>query len=116
LPGLSGGLQWNASQLYTTGVIAVGLPGDFNGDGVVDAADYVVWRDTLGETGTGLAADGNGNNQIDAGDFDVWRANFGQTAGSGAGATANAAVPEPSTLLLLTFAAAGWCLCRGRAA
>ena len=44
LPGLGGGLQWNTTQLYTTGVISVGLPGDFNHDGTVDAAAYVLWR------------------------------------------------------------------------
>ena len=47
------------------------LPGDYNHNGIVDAADYVVWRDTLGQSGTGLAADGNGNHQIDSGDYDV---------------------------------------------
>jgi hypothetical protein len=63
-----------------------GLPGDYNYDGVVDAADYVVWRKT------GI----NGQQG-----YDVWRSHFGQTAGSGARAIANAAVPEPATWLLL---------------
>ena len=77
------------------------LPGDYNHNGIVDAADYTVWRDTLGENGASLAADGNHNNQIDAGDYDVWRAHFGQTAGSGSGASANASVPEPASLVML---------------
>ena len=47
LPGLAGGLVWDTSQLYTTGVLSVRLPGDFNFNGVVDAADYVVWRKGL---------------------------------------------------------------------
>jgi hypothetical protein len=34
--------------------------GDYNGNGVVDAADYTIWRETLEQTGAGLAADGNG--------------------------------------------------------
>jgi autotransporter-associated beta strand protein len=76
-------------------------PGDYNQDGIVDAADYTVWRDTLGQSGTGLAADGNQNDQIDAGDYDVWRAHFGQTVGSGSGASANTTVPEPATLEML---------------
>ena len=72
------------------------LPGDFNLDGSVDAADYVVWRKTDG-TQTG---------------YDTWRTNFGQTAGSGSGASANATVPEPTTLVLLIVAACGSCLQR----
>ena len=90
------------------------VPGDYNHNGIVDAADYTIWRDTLGQTGMGLSADGNGNGSIDSGDYDLWKANFGNHSGSGAGA--NAAVPEPSTLVLLMFATAGWCLWRGPAA
>ena len=45
------------------------LPGDFNHDGTVDAADYIVWRKTDG-TPAG---------------YNTWRANFGQPAGSGSG-------------------------------
>ena len=47
---------------------APALPGDYNNDGTVDAADYVVWRDTLGST-TDLRADGNPNLVIDANDY-----------------------------------------------
>ena len=49
------------------------LPGDFNQDGVVDAADYVLWRDTQGQTGTGLLADGDGNQVVDQADYNLWR-------------------------------------------
>ena len=45
---------------------------DYNHNGVVDGADYVVWRNTLGQMGPGLAADGNHNNEIDHGDYDLW--------------------------------------------
>ena len=67
LPALSSGMAWSISQFYTTGVLSVvsTLPGDYNGDGVVDAADYTVWRDNLGRAGMGLAADGNGDNRSD---------------------------------------------------
>jgi hypothetical protein len=75
------------------------LSGDYNHNGVVDAADYVVWRKGLGTTYTQA-------------DYDIWRAHFGQTAGSGAGTVANTAVPEPATLLLLAFAVTGPCLRR----
>ena len=88
LPPLSGGLTWDTSQLYTTGIISVVGPhvvGDYNGNGIVDAADYTVWRDSLGSTGS-LAADGDASGVIDVGDYGVWKANFGSHAGIGAGA------------------------------
>ena len=77
--------------------LAAALPGDYNLDGTVDAADYTVWRNSFGQTGTGLAADGDGNGAIDDGDFGVWRLYFGETSGNGAGASA----PEPDTMLPL---------------
>jgi hypothetical protein len=52
--------------------------GDFNRDGVVDAADYTVWRDTLGTpTLRGELADANGNAVVDADDYLWWRRQFG---------------------------------------
>ena len=61
------------------------LPGDYNFNGTVDAADYSVWRDTLGST-TDLRADGSGNGLVDEDDYTVWKTNFGHTLGSGSGA------------------------------
>ena len=81
------------------------VAGDFNGNGIVDAADYTVWRDSLGQTGAGLAADADVNGVVNQADYDVWKANYGNHSGSGA----NAAVPEPASLLLL-LAAGGSCL------
>src|SRR4051812_15574651 len=60
---------------------ATALPGDFSGNGIVDAADYVLWRKGLGTSYT-------------QGDYTTWRAHFSQVAGSGTGASAGAAVPE----------------------
>jgi hypothetical protein len=82
-------------------------PGDYNQDDVVDAADYVVWRNSIGQTvpmlGTG--ADGDGDGVIGPADFDVWRANFDGTAqGSG---SQTGEVPEPSALTLF-LAAVSW--------
>jgi hypothetical protein len=77
------------------------LPGDYNANGTVDAADYVVWRRTLGQSGIGLAADGNGDGEITSLDYDFWRSHFGQIAGSGSSASATAAVPEPTIALQL---------------
>jgi hypothetical protein len=67
-------------------VTATALAGDYNHNGVVDAADYTVWRDGLGTTYTQA-------------DYNIWKANFGAHAGSGSGAAAG--VPEPASLLLL---------------
>ena len=77
-------------------LVAAGVLGDYNRNGVVDAADYVVWRKTFSGANVraaNLAADGDGNRDVDQGDFIVWRFHFGQIVGSGAGIIANAAVP-----------------------
>jgi hypothetical protein len=57
------------------------LRGDYNVDGAVDAADYVVWRKTLGQTGIPAfsGADGDGDGDVTQADYIVWRANFGRT-------------------------------------
>jgi hypothetical protein len=80
------GLAWSA---------VAAMPGDFNHDGTVDAADYVIWRKTDG-TQTG---------------YDTWRANFGASLGPGSGSAAyplgvsaespSAAIPEPASLATL---------------
>jgi len=87
--------------------------GDYSQNGIVDAADYTLWRDNLG-SGTALPNDDTAG--VGPDDYTRWKTNFGLTAGSGSGTSANAAVPEPATLVLLTIAAAGWCLRRRRAA
>jgi hypothetical protein len=91
-------------------VVPPSQKGDYNGDGMVNAADYTVWRNTLGQSGMGLAADGNNNQQIDAGDYSVWRMHYGEGAGSGTGNGVgllfgeNGEVPEPGSLALLLWA------------
>ncbi|MEX2168968.1 MAG: hypothetical protein WD851_06640 [Pirellulales bacterium] len=76
------------------------LVGDYNGNHVVDAADYTIWRDTLGST-TDDRADGIDDDIIDTLDYQVWRQNFGLGGGGGA-----VAVPEPAGLLLALLCAA----------
>jgi hypothetical protein len=82
--------------------------GDYNQDGIVSAADYTVWRNTLGTTGTETAhpaADTNHDFLVNALDYQIWKNNFGQPgagAGSGAGGSAGGfGVPEPATVVLL---------------
>jgi hypothetical protein len=73
------------------------VPGDFNFDGTVDAADYVVWRKGLGTLYSPTH-------------YNIWRANFGASLGPGSGAALpsaqplSAAVPEPTALALVALA------------
>lgn len=77
-----------------------GLAGDYNGDTVVDAVDYAVWREAFGDTvSPGTGPDGNGNGMIDAADFTIWRDNFGGMSST----VVNAPVPEPSSAIILTI-------------
>jgi hypothetical protein len=101
---LPAGYTWNIAYNLDNVVLSVtgiGTPGDFNGDGKVDGADYVVWRKM------------NGSPQ----QYQDWRANFG--AGTGAGSSAlgsddAGAVPEPAGVLLLTVVACGLAKSRRR--
>jgi hypothetical protein len=80
-----GGVDIGAFELQTTPTLA----GDYNRDGAVGAADYVVWRKTMGQNVTTYAgADGDGSGEIDSGDHSVWTQHFGQTAPGGSGGIA----------------------------
>jgi Spondin_N len=82
--------------------------GDYDNDGMVDAVDYVMWRDTFGLTGAGLAADGDSDGQVDDDDYNIWRTRFGRSVSGGTRANVSAAAPEPpSAALLLSSAAVG---------
>ncbi|MEX2168003.1 MAG: PEP-CTERM sorting domain-containing protein [Pirellulales bacterium] len=73
--------------------------GDFNDDGLVDAADYVTWRDQFGTLIAGFSgADANGNGVVDSVDIQTWRSNFGTTLAMGWGDTE--VVPEPASVAL----------------
>jgi len=82
----------------------VGVPGDYNGNGIVDGADYVVWRKNQGlmSGGTPSTGDGNGDGAVNIADYQFWRARFGNTSGAGLGLGSNA-VPEPTSVLLIGF-------------
>jgi hypothetical protein len=77
----------------------VGLPGDFNSDGKVDAGDYVTWRKNDG-TNNALANDNGLGTPVGANHYALWRANFGNPPGAGSGLS-GAAVPEPGAAMLL---------------
>ncbi len=77
------------------------LAGDYNGDQIVDAADYTVWRNSLGrEVELGTGADGNRSGIVDPDDYTVWKSNYGQTTGT---AARGSSVPEPAAAMLLVF-------------
>jgi hypothetical protein len=92
---------WSVTTLV---LISDGLPGDFNRDGTVSAADYTVWRNSTGQTGN-VAADANEDDVVDLNDYAMWKANFGRSETAGAGSLT--AVPEPPACLLTFLAACG---------
>lgn len=75
-------------------ILPEGVPGDYNGNGTVDAADYVLWRH-----GGPLQNEVDTPGTVNAADYAAWRARFGNVAGSGS--LVGGTVPEPSTFLLL---------------
>jgi hypothetical protein len=106
LPTLPGGLTWDSSSLYTSGLLKIGgILGDYNLNGGVDAADYVMWRSEENQS-TLLAADGDFNHTVATGDYGVWRTNFGLLAGP-ASSLEGSEVPEPPAALLLLVAIPG---------
>ena len=108
LPALDGGLQWQINygeNDVVLAIVAAVLRGDYNNDDTVNAADYTVWRNNLGAPAGTLPNDVDGGT-IGIAQYATWKANYGLTAGSGA--LANAAVPEPDTMVLLVLAAMGW--------
>jgi hypothetical protein len=88
---------FQADGLYVTAQASAALAGDYNNNGIVDAADYTVWRDKLGAAsipnrGAGIVG------PVGTDDYNYWKAHFGEGAGSGSASLS--AVPEP----------ASWCL------
>ena len=84
------------------------LPGDYNADGEVNAADYTVWRNSRGRLVLrGAGADGDLNGTISLADYTLWKANYGQSVpGAGGSFGHSPFVPEPgiwTSLLSLAF-------------
>lgn len=85
--------------------------GDFNNDGVVDAADYVVWRNA---SPTATLPNDRTPGAVSASDYDDWRVNFGKSKVASGAELANNAVPEPASFIMLLFAIIGGGLIRNR--
>ncbi len=90
-----------------------GVAGDYNGNGVVDAADYSVWRDRAGQAMTLSGENPNAATPglVDQEDYDFWKLNFGQTSleGMGAASVSSPSIPEPTAATLLLFAGLALC-------
>jgi T5SS/PEP-CTERM-associated repeat protein len=90
------GSTFNPNQIVLGNFLPNLLPGDFNDDGSVDAADYVMWR----KLDLGSAA------------YNTWREYFGRTAPIGSGGVAEATVPEPAAIVLILVGMLGLYPCR----
>jgi T5SS/PEP-CTERM-associated repeat protein len=90
-PGLQWDVEYSTNSVLLKVIAAAGLPGDYNNNGSVDAADYVLWRN-------GGPLENDPTPGVQPADYDFWRARFGNTAG--AGSLAGVAVPEPTSLAI----------------
>ncbi len=87
---------WDVSNLYATGEVTLLLPGDTNGDEIVDLNDLNNVRNNFGGTGTPILGDTNGDHLVNLEDLNAVRNNFGATGGA-------QAVPEPGGFALLAI-------------
>jgi hypothetical protein len=90
-----------ASQDSFVTMLTPAKPGDYNGDGHVDANDFAVWRSMFGST-TDASADGNLDGVVDSRDYVIWRKNV-LTGAVGFAATDLVSVPEPTGVALFLF-------------
>jgi hypothetical protein len=100
------GLPRKAGAAFDIGAYEFGaLAGDYNRDGDVTGADYVLWRKTLGLNVTQYAgADGDGSGKIDQADYLRWQADFAAVAAAGTALTIS--IPEPTSNAILCLALA----------
>ena len=118
LPNLAAGLVWRITKTANAFTLTV-EGGDYNHNGIVDMADYVMWRATRNTSVTpGTGADGDGNGLVNDNDYLVWRSNFGRVrgvgSGSGSGSLEAGNVPEPTAVVLVLCGGAGIAFLRRR--
>jgi hypothetical protein len=93
LPELDGDLEWHLQYSANAVALIAAMPGDFNFDNTLDAADYVALRKF----------------EASAEDFNTWRTNFGRTAAAGGGGQSNVPEPTSATVVLLVLGLLGRC-------
>jgi hypothetical protein len=91
------GTLYNADHVIAFTLSEAATPGDYNGDGKVDAADYVIWRKRPGDFG----GDPDG--------YNAWRNHYGSPGPGAGGGSGLAAVPEPGSAVLLIVGLAALC-------
>jgi hypothetical protein len=96
-------------EIDVVGVAAATSSADFNSDGSIDGADFLILQRGFGAIGNGVRAtgDANGDGNVDANDLEVWKSQFGP-------ASSMTAVPEPASILVVVLAGAGGWLLRRR--
>jgi hypothetical protein len=77
--------------------ISVDLAADFDANGIVDGADFLIWQRHLGGVGSRTHGDADGDGNVTASDLVIWKEAFGASSGLAA------SVPEPSVTLALPF-------------
>lgn len=84
-------------EIDVVGSAATANSADFDGNDIVDGKDFLIWQRGFGAvgTGTGATGDANGDHDVDGDDLVIWKNQFG-SAGI-------AAIPEPSTLALISL-------------
>jgi hypothetical protein len=103
-PGYNGMLvnTWDNGAFNGMQLRSLGLLGDYDQNGSIGPGDYQAWKNSFGST-SNLNADGNGNGVVDAADYTIWRDRV-TGGGAGSGGLSLGAVPEPGTGLMACVA------------
>jgi len=102
-------LQFSLFDNIKVESLGAGNNADFNGNGTIDAADFVLWRKNNGLASGAIQpqGDADGDMDVDLEDYDLWHASFGNPFPGSHGDGAVGAVPEPGSSVLWLIAAAG---------